>query len=150
MDGLIGLIIFAVISFIYNKVMEKQNEQHGNGADLSQWLEEAEPEEEAKIAQKEPLQKRPSEPLVQNTKKEQNIFNPPKMDKPFSSLESPSPPPVEKYRTVHAEKTQNSNNQEFTKTKTKKRHSLNYKNRKTLRKAFILNTVLSKAKAYEP
>ena len=130
--------------------MEKQNDQQGDTADLSQWLEEVEPEDDQEIAQETTVQKRPSEPLVQKIEKEQNIFTPPKMDKPLSTLTTPPPPPTQEYRAVHKQSPQSTDNEYVKKHRQKKRHSLNYKNKKTLRQAFILNTVLSKAKAYEP
>ena len=150
MDGLIGLIIFAVISFIYNKVMEKQNEQQGNGADLSQWLEEVEQQEEPKMAPEPQVQKRSSEPLVQKLEKEQNIFTPPKTENPLPSLQSPPLTPPQQYRAVHNRKTQNPDYKDLTNPKRQKRRRLNFKSKKSLRQAYILNTVLSKAKAYEP
>ena len=159
MDGLIGLIIFAVISFVYNKVMEKQNAQNGEGGDLSQWVEEVEAEqvqeepplEQAKKqAPMEQVEKKPIESLAQKLEKNENIPAPRKTEAPLSNLFATNTLSQEKYRTVHLKDSQTSYKQTLKKNKTNKRHSLNYKNRKTLRQAFILNTVLSKAKAYEP
>lgn len=128
--------------------MEKQNEQHGDAADLSQWLEEA--EEPNKKPPVEPIQKKTSETLVEKIEKEQNIFTPPKPNNVNSNLYNQQPPPATTLTNIKNDSSQISNNKEVKKTKRKKRHSLNYKNRKTLRQAFVLNTVLSKAKAYEP
>jgi hypothetical protein len=167
MDGLVGLIIFAVVSFIYNKIMEKQNQQHGD-ADLSKWLEEAEEQAEAEVvpenpvveavpaksktltAPAEPLIKKDNASLAQMADSQKSFLSVPKLDTPLSSLHSPPQTETGSQKSIQNKNEQTPHNQGFTKTKTKKRHSLNYKNKKTLRQAFILNTVLSKAKAYEP
>ncbi|MDD7985691.1 hypothetical protein PQO01_12090 [Lentisphaera marina] len=42
MDGIVGLIIFAVISFVYNKMTQNQDAKRAEDTDLSEWLEEVE------------------------------------------------------------------------------------------------------------
>jgi len=152
MDGIVGLIIFAVISFVYNKITQNQDAKNAESTDLSEWLEEVE----------ESPQNAPPPPPKPVIDKKKSVINVPKIEniKKNPSFENyASPLPVfenniskqdDTYRTVHNKNSESTEQEHFTKTKRNKRHSLNYKNKKTLRQAFILNTVLSKAKSYEP
>ncbi|EDM24771.1 hypothetical protein LNTAR_03364 [Lentisphaera araneosa HTCC2155] len=149
MDGIIGLIVFAVISFVYNKLIQKQDAKNGDATDLSEWLEEAEP------TPAPPVQKTPNEKMTRPT----SVPNSEKIKKKYVQEAIPPPPPVfntkntntkTNYRPIHKESSQNTLHQQLTNTKKKKRSSLNCKDRKTLRQAFILNTVLTKPKSYEP
>ncbi|WDE96606.1 hypothetical protein PQO03_01315 [Lentisphaera profundi] len=152
MDGIVGLIIFAVISFVYNKITQNKNGEQGQATDLSEWLEEVEktpevkpppPPKELKLKNKTLT----TVPKTENIKKNINDENYSSQLTTFTHKIKESPDP---YRTVHNYSSQTFQAEGLTKTRNKKRHSLNYKNRKTLRQAFILNTVLSKAKSYEP
>ena len=131
---------------------QNQDAKRAEDTDLSEWLEEVE-----SVPQNTP----PPPPNPPEVKKKSTVTIPKteniKKNIPFEN--KPSPLPVfennisnltDTYRTVHKENSQTPKGQGVTKSKTKKRHSLNYKNRKTLRQAYILNTVLSKAKSYEP
>jgi hypothetical protein len=149
MDGIIGLIVFAIISFVYNKLIQKQDAKNGDASDLSEWLEEAGPKSAP------PVQKLPNEKMTQTTV----AANQKKIQKKYVQQAIPPPAPVfntknintkTNYRSVHSEKSQSSLGKHLTNIKKKKRSSLNCKDRKTLRQAFILNTVLTKPKSYEP
>ena len=149
MDGIIGLIVFAVISFVYNKLIQKQDAKNGDATDLSEWLEEAQPTP--------PPQ--PQKPAHEKKISPISLPKPEKNKKKYAQEAQTPPPPVfnnntvntgNPYRTVRKENSQDIANEQLKKTKRKKRSSLNCKDRKTLRQAFILNTVLTKPKSYEP
>lgn len=152
MDGIIGLIVFAVISFVYNKLIQKQDAKNGDATDLSEWLEEV---EEAEPTPPPPPQKTAHEKKINPV----NEPKPEKIKKNYVPKAKVPPPPVfnnntvntgNQYRTVREGISQRTHNQQLKKTRRKKRSNLNCKDRKTLRQAFILNTVLTKPKSYEP
>ncbi len=147
MDGVIGLIVFALISFAYNKLVERANKKNTPKNDLDEWLA---PQEGAGGVKKPMKAKKTAPKIIQKQSLEEKFAE--KYDK-------------EKQQTDLSQSHQNTElNQSFDKSyqpqsikqkdltdkKIKSRNNLKIKNRKTLRQAFILNTILSKPKSYEP
>ena len=147
MDGIIGLIVFALISFAYNKLVERSNQQNTPKKDLDDWLEQNNTPEEVQKTEKtkKQNQKELKKHLLSEKIEEKYDRDNRKTDLATQQENVNLKPPFDKI-----EGTQSPNNKELTIRKNKSRKNLNFKSKKTLRQAFILNTVLSKPKSYEP
>ena len=121
MDGIVGLIIFAVISFVYNKITQNKDGEQGQATDLSEWLEEVEKTPEVK----------PPPPPNHAQNKNKAVINAPKTENSkknndkqkyesqlttFTNKLKESPDP---YRTVHKENTQTDHSEGLINTRRK-------------------------------
>ena len=147
MDGVIGLIVFALISFAYNKLVERANKRNTPKNDLDEWLTPQEGESEA---QKPIKAKKTESKTIQKQSLEEKFAEKYDKEKQQTDLSQSHQNTELNQSFDNRYESQDTDNKGLTNKKIKSRSNLKIKNRKTLRQAFILNTILSKPKSYEP